>query len=147
MEKQKQTRREVFLQEMDGVVPWDRLIKKIAAYYPKAGPKGGRRAYPIEVMLRLYFLQNWYGYADLSMEEALYENEVLRRFAGVKMERIPDETSLLHFRHLLERHGLCEALFERVKAHLYSKGLWLKQGSIVDATMIHAPSSTKNQRG
>lgn len=144
--KRKPTRREVFLQEMERVVPWERLIKKIAAHYPKAGPQGGRPAYPAEMMLRIYFLQNWYGYAALSMEEALYENEVLRRFGGVKLERIPDETSLLHFRHLLERHDLCEALFEDVKAYLYSKGLWLKQGSVVDATIIHAPTSSQNLR-
>lgn len=111
-EKRRLTRREVFLQEMERVVPWTLLIGKIALYYPKAGPQGGRPAYPIEVMLRIYFLQNGYGYADLSMEEALYENEVLRQFAGVRHERIPDETSLLHFRHFLERHGLCQALFE-----------------------------------
>lgn len=145
MGERKPTRREVFLQVMGQVIPWDLLIKGIEPYYPKAGPQGGRPAYPIKVMLRIYFLQNWYGYADLSMEEALYENEVLRRFAKVRIERIPDATSLLHFRHLLERYGLCPKLFELVKTHLDSKGLWLKEGSIVDATIIHAPTSTKNR--
>ena len=141
--KRKPMRREVFFQVMDHVIPWDLLIKTIVPYYPKAGPQGGRPAYPIEVMLRIYFLQNWYGYADWSMEEALYENEVLHRFAKVSIERIADATSLLHFRHLLERYGLCSKLFESV--HLDWKGLWLKEGSIVDATIIHAPTSTKNR--
>ena len=143
MGERKPTRREVFLQVMGQVIPWDLLIKAIEPYYPKAGPQGGGAAYPIKVML-LYFLQNWYGYADLSMEEALYENEVLRRFAKERIERIADATSLLHFRHLLEGYGLCPKLFEWVKTHLDSKGLWLKEGSIVDATIIHAPTSTKN---
>jgi len=130
---------------MDHVIPWDLLLKAIEPYYPKAGPQGGRPAYPIEAMLRIYFLQNGYGYADLSMEEALYENELLRRFAGVRIEQIPDATSLLHFRHLLEGYGLCPKLFEWVNPLGFQRGLWLKEGTIVDATLIHAPTSTKNR--
>lgn len=145
--KKKQTRREVFLSEMEAVVPWGRLLGLITPHYPKAGPKGGRPPMPIETMLRVYFLQNWYSLSDPMAEEMLYDSEAMRRFAGIELgdDRIPDETTILNFRHLLERHGLTEALFAAVNAHLADKGITLRAGTLVDATIIDAPSSTKNK--
>jgi IS5 family transposase len=145
--KKKQTRREVFLSEMDAVVPWSRLLGLITPHYPKAGPKGGRPPMPLETMLRVYFLQNWYALSDPMAEETLYDSEAMRRFAGIELgdDRIPDETTILNFRHLLERHGLTEALFAQVNAHLADKGITLRSGTLVDATIIDAPSSTKNK--
>ncbi|MFO0513393.1 MAG: IS5 family transposase, partial [Rhodobacterales bacterium] len=145
--KKKRTRREQFLGEMDAVVPWTRLVALIAPHYPKAGPKGGRPPMPLEVMLRVYFLQNWYALSDPMAEETLYDSEAMRRFAGIELgdDRIPDETTILNFRHLLERHGLTEAIFTDVNAHLADKGITLRSGTLVDATIIDAPSSTKNK--
>ena len=145
--KKKQTRREQFLAEMDAVVPWDRLLSLIEPYYPKVGPKGGRPPMPLETMLRVYFLQNWYSLGDPTAEEMLYDSDSMRRFAGIELgdDRIPDETTILNFRHLLERHGLTEALFAEVNAHLADKGITLRSGTLVDATIIDAPSSTKNE--
>ena len=117
--KKKRTRRELFLAEMDAVVPWTRLLALIEPHYPKVGPKGGRPPMPLEMMLRIYFLQNWYALSDPMAEETLYDSEAMRRFAGVELgdDRIPDETTILHFRHLLERHGLTEAIFANVNTH------------------------------
>lgn len=145
--KKKQTRREVFLSEMEAVVPWGRLLGLITPHYPKAGPKGGRPPMPIEAMLRVYFLQNWYALSDPMAEETLYDSEAMRRFAGIELgdDRIPDETTIFNFRHLLERHGLTEATFAEVNAHLTVKGITLRSGTLVDATIIDAPSSTKNK--
>ena len=145
--KKKQPRRELFLAEMDVVVPWGRLLALIAPHYPKLGPKGGRPPMPLETMLRVYFLQNWYALSDPMAEETLYDSEAMRRFAGIELgdDRIPDETTILNFRHLLERHGLTEALFAAVNAHLADKGITLRSGTLVDATIIDAPSSTKNK--
>ena len=145
--KKKQTRRELFLSEMNAVVPWGRLLALIAPYYPKAGPKGGRPPMPLETMLRVYFLQNWYALSDPLAEETLYDSETMRRFAGIELgdDRIPDETTILNFRHLLERHGLTEAIFTDVNAHLANKGITLRSGTLVDATIINAPSSTQNK--
>jgi len=145
--KKKVTRREQFLAEMDAVVPWRRLLSLIEPYYPKAGLKGGRPPMPLETMLRIYFLQNWYALSDPMAEETLYDSEAMRRFAGIELgdDRIPDETTILNFRHLLERHGLTEAIFADVNAHLADKGITLRSGTLVDATIIDAPSSTKNQ--
>jgi transposase, IS5 family len=147
--KKKQTRRELFLAEMDVVVPWGRLLALIAPHYPKAGPKGGRPPMPLETMLRVYFLQNWYALSDPMAEETLYDSEAMRRFAGIELgdDRIPDETTILNFRHLLERHDLMEAIFADVNAHLADKGITLRSGTLVDATIIDAPSSTKNKAG
>jgi IS5 family transposase len=147
--KKKQTRREVFLAQMDAVVPWGRLLALIAPHYPKVGLKGGRPPMPMEVMLRVYFLQNWYGLSDPMAEETLYDSEAMRCFAGIELgdDRIPDETTILNFRHLLERHGLTEAIFADVNAHLADKGITLRSGTLVDATIIDAPSSTKNKAG
>lgn len=143
--KRKRTRRERFLEEMDQVVPWDALLGLIEPAYPKAG--NGRRPYPLKTMLRIHLMQNWFGYSDPAMEEALYEVAPLRRFAGLSLARgrVPDETTILNFRRLLERHELAPKLFAAVNAHLSDKGLMLRQGTIVDATIIHAPPSTKNR--
>jgi IS5 family transposase len=139
--KRKKTQREVFLEEMELVVPWKALVKVISPFYPVAGR--GRRPYPLEAMLRVHLMQNWFALSDPSMEEALYEIASLRNFAGLKLsEPIPDETTILNFRHLL-----AEDILKQVNAHLVRKGLLLKRGSIVDATIIAAPSSTKNAEG
>ena len=144
--KRKKTRREVFLEEMDKVVPWQALLKVIEPFYPLAGR--GRRPYALEAMLRVHLMQNWFALSDPAMEEALYEIASLRNFAGLKLsEPIPDETTILNFRHLLEEHELAEDILKAVNAHLARKGLLLKRGSIVDATIIAAPSSTKNAAG
>jgi len=145
--KRKRTRRELFLAEMDAVVPWTRLLALIEPYYPKAGPKGGRPPMPLETMLRVYFLQNWYALSDPMAEEMLYDSEAMRRFAGIELgdDRIPDETTIVNFRHLLERHGLTEAIFAEVNGYLAEKGMTLRSGTLVDATIIDAPSSTKNE--
>jgi IS5 family transposase len=144
--KRKKTRREVFLEEMELVVPWKDLVKVITPFYPVAGR--GRRPYPLEAMLRIHLMQNWFALSDPSMEEALYEIASLRNFAGLKLsEPIPDETTILNFRHLLEEYDLAADILKQVNAHLTRKGLLLKRGSIVDATIIAAPSSTKNADG
>jgi IS5 family transposase len=147
--KKKVTRREQFLAEMDAVVPWTRLLALVAPHYPKAGPKVGRPPMPLETMLRIYFLQNWYALSDPMAEETLYDSEAMRRFAGIELgdDRIPDETTILNFRHLLERHGLTEAIFADANTHLADKGITLRSGTLVDATIIDAPSSTKNKAG
>ena len=145
-DKRKKTRREVFLEEMDQVVPWKALLKVIEPQYPVAGR--GRHPYPLATMLRVHLMQNWFALSDPAMEEALYEIASLRNFAGLKLsEPIPDETTILNFRHMLEESDLAEDIFKQVNAHLSRKGLLLKRGSIVDATIIAAPSSTKNAEG
>lgn len=141
--KRKRTRREAFLQEMDQVVPWAQLLALIEPHYPKAGR--GRRPYPLASMLRIHLMQNWFGLSDPGMEEALYEIVPLRQFARLPLTgALPDETTVLNFRRLLEKHELAPQLLQVVNAHLGSKGLTLREGTIVDATIIHAPSSTKN---
>ena len=134
----KQTKREKFLSEMDKVVPWQLLIDLIEPYYPKTGSKEGRPPYPLATMLRIYLMQQWYSLSDPAMEDALIEVPVMRRFAGIDMmsERIPDETTILAFRHLLEKHDLGRRIFEAVKAHLKACGMAMKQGTIIDATLI-----------
>jgi IS5 family transposase len=141
----KTTRRAAFLAEMDEVVPWKRLCALIEPYYPKPG--NGRPPIPLERMLRVHFLQHWFNLSDPAAEEALYESPALRAFAGVDLgaEPAPDETTICRFRHLLERHDLAARIFEDVLAHLEAKGLKIATGTIVDATIIHAPSSTKNK--
>ena len=144
--KRKRTRREVFLAEMDKVVPWPRLLALIEPAYPKAG--NGRPPYPLATMLRVHLMQNWFGLSDPGMEEALYEIAPLRQFAHLSLTRpIPDETTIHNFRRLIEAHDLAPKLLQTVNAHLCRKGLMLKQGTIVDATIIAAPSSTKNADG
>jgi IS5 family transposase len=143
--KKKQTKRERFLAEMDAVVPWAALLGLIEPHYPKAG--NGRRPYPLAVMLRIYFLQQWYQLSDPGAEEALYDIHSMRAFAGLELGRdaIPDETTILNFRHLLEAHDLTKAIFEAVSAHLQDKGAMLRGGTIMDATLIAASPSTKNK--
>ncbi|WP_165666433.1 IS5 family transposase, partial [Metapseudomonas otitidis] len=143
--KRKQTRKELFLIEMDQVVPWKGLLALIEPHYPKG--EGGRPAYPLMVMLRVHLMQNWFGYSDPAMEEALYETTILRQFAGLSLERIPDETTILNFRRLLEKHELAAGILGVINGYLGDRGLSLRQGTIVDATLIHAPSSTKNKDG
>ena len=140
----KQTKREKFLSEMEAVVPWQALIALIEPHYPKTSKKGGRPPYPMATMLRIHLLQQWYSLSDPAMEEALIEVPTMRRFAGIDLisDRIPDETTILTFRHLLEKHDLGEQIFETVKAHLSARGMTMRQGTIVDATLIAAPSST-----
>jgi IS5 family transposase len=144
--KKKQTRREIVLEEMELVVPWKPLLKLVEPFYPVAGR--GRRPYPLESILRVHVMQNWFTYSDPAMEEALYEIASLRAFARLSLaEAIPDETTILNFRHLLEEYELAEDILKLVNTHLARKGLLLKRGSIVDATIIAAPSSTKNADG
>jgi IS5 family transposase len=144
----KRTRRERFLAEMEVVVPWKALIDLIEPHYPKATSKGGRPPYPLETMLRIHLLQQWYDLSDPAMEDALIEVPTMRRFAGIELisDRIPDETTILAFRHLLEKPDLGDQIFGVVKAHLKANGMAMKQGTIIDATLIAAPSSTKNEK-
>lgn len=147
MGKRKRTRKEIFLAEMDKVVPWAKLLALISPHYPKMG-RPGRQPYPLATMLRIHFLQQWYALSDPAMEEALYDTAVMRRFARLSgLDTIPDETTILNFRRLLETHDLAPKILERVNAHLARKGQSLKAGTIVDATIIAAPSSTKNKDG
>jgi IS5 family transposase len=143
-QKGKVTRRERFLAEMDAVIPWATLRALIAPYYPKAG--NGRQPLGLEKMLRIYFLQQWFNLSDPQAEDAIYDSESMRRFARVELgdDVVPDETTILRFRHLLEEHRLTAAIFDAVKELLLAKQLLLKSGTIVDATIIAAPSSTKN---
>ena len=141
----KKTKRALFLEEMEQVVPWGELGALIEPYYPKAGK--GRPPVGVERMLRIYFLQQWFNLSDPAVEEALYDSVVLRQFAGIDLgqEPGPDETTVCKFRHLLEEHDLGGAMLETVNLHLKQKGVRITTGTIVDATIIHAPSSTKNR--
>jgi transposase, IS5 family len=145
--KKKTTRREIFLGQMEGLIPWARLVGIIEPHYPTGAR--GRPPIGIERMLRIYFMQQWYGLADEALEDAMYDIQVLRAFAGIDLgvEDVPDATTLLNFRHLLEKHDLTKAIFQEVGAMLAEKNLLMREGTIVDATIIAAPSSTKNQRG
>ena len=147
--KKKRTKRDMFLAEMAAVVPWSQLEAVIEPHYPKVGPQGGRRPFPLIVMLRIYCLQQWYQLSDPGAEEALYDIQSMRAFAGLELGRdvIPDETTILNFRHLLERHDLTKAVFAAVAEHLEAKGALLRGGTIVDATLIAASPSTKNKDG
>jgi transposase, IS5 family len=142
--KKRKTRREKFLEEMEIAVPWDELESVIEPHYPKAG--NGRQPYPLSTMLRVHVMQHWYNMSDPAMEDALYEIQSMRRFAGLTLSGpIPDETTILKFRRRLEKHKIGKQLFKKVARHLEKKGLLLKEGTIVDATIINAPSSTKNK--
>jgi transposase, IS5 family len=142
--KGKVTRRERFLAEMDAVIPWARLVGLIEPHYPKAGK--GTQPKPVEQMLRIYFMQNWFNLSDPQAEDSLYDIESMRRFAGIELlgHDIPDETTILRFRHLLEEHQLTQRIFAEIRTLLEEKRLLLKSGTIVDATIIAAPPSTKN---
>lgn len=141
--KNKVTRKERFLGEMDQIIPWETLMKPIRKHYPKAG--NGRQPIGLEIMLRIYFMQQWYGLSDPAMEDSLYDIVSMRRFSGVELAGIPDESTILNFRHLLERHHLTEKLFRKTEQYLTDNGLILSEGTIVDATIISAPPSTKNK--
>lgn len=142
--KKRKTRRELFLEKMDTLIPWKQLEKTLGRYYPKG--KTGRPPYPLGTMLRVHCLQLFYNLSDPAMEDALYEIDSMRRFAGLRLsEPLPDETTILNFRHFLERHRLGNVIFDTVNRHLAEAGLMLKEGTIVDATIIDAPSSTKNR--
>ncbi len=142
--KGKVTRRERFLSEMNQIIPWKLLMDLIEPHYPKAGK--GRQPLGLEKMLRIYLLQIWFDLSDPQAEDAIYDSESMRRFAGVELsdDVVPDESTILRFRHLLEKHNLTEAMFEQINGILEAKGLLLRSGTIVDATMIAAPISTKN---
>ena len=141
----KTTRRERFLTEMDRIMPWGELCALIEPMYPKAGD--GRPPKELEMMLRVYFLQQWFNLSDPGAEEALYDSSSMRRFAGIDLGEmpVPDESTMLRFRHLLETHGLGGKLFQQVHAYLEGQGIKIGTGTIVDATIISAPPSTKNK--
>ncbi len=141
------TKREKFLNEMERAVPWERLLRLIEPYYPKAGK--GRPPIAMETMLRIYFLQQWYALSDPAAEEALYDMESMRRFAHLDLssDAIPDESSILNFRRLIETHDLSARIFENINTYLVDKGIRVSKGSMVDATIISAPSSTQNKAG
>ena len=142
--KKRVTRREKFLARMEQLIPWERLEARIRPFYPKAGR--GRRPYPLSVMLRVHCVQLFYNLSDPGMEDLLYEVESVRRFVGLKLTGpLPDETTILKFRHRLEEHGLGTTLFEEIREHLEEQGLRLSPGTIVDASILGAPSSTKNR--
>jgi len=146
--KKKVTRRERFLAEMNVLVPWQRLLDALSpSYYPDAAGKRGRPPTPLERMLRIYFLQQWYGLADEALEDAIYDSQAMRDFVGIDLsiESVPDATTLLRFRHLLERHSLTQRIFEEINASLAERGLFMREGTIVDATIIAAAPSTKNK--
>lgn len=145
----KTTRRAEFLAEMDQVMPWAELLAVIEPHYPKVSEAGGRPPIPLERMLRVYFLQLWFNLSDPATEEALYDSVSMRRFAGIDLgvEAAPDETTLCKFRHLLEQQRLGKELLARVNKHLQRQGIRIANGTIVDATIISAPSSTKNRDG
>ena len=146
--KRKTTRRERFLAELERITPWSELLAALAPFYPK-GEGRGRPPIGLERMLRMYIVQQSLGLSDEGIEDALYDSQAIRQFVGLDLgrESAPDATTLLKFRHLLEAHKLTETIFATIKAHLASQGLMLREGTIVDATIIAAPSSTKNQKG
>lgn len=143
--KRKQTRREKFLIQMEELLPWKDLEKPIARYYSKS--LRGRKPYPLSSMLRIHCLQLFYNLSDPMMEDMLYEVESMRRFSRVGIDRIPDETTILNFRHLLEKHELGKKLFTKINRYLEKQGLSFKVGTILDASIISAPTSTKNKSG
>lgn len=144
--KKKRTRRDQFLADIEALTPWPALLAVIEPFYPKSeGP--GRPTVGLERMLRMYIVQNCFGFADEATEDAIYDSQAIRGFVGVDLTRedAPDATTLLRFRHLLEEKGLTESLFAAINAHLAEKGLFLRRGTVVDATLIAAPPSTKNR--
>ena len=144
--KKRKTRRELFSERMDGLIPWQLLEDRIRPFYPTAGR--GRQPYPLSVMLRGHCVQLFYNLSDPGMEDLLYESDPVRRFVGLKLSGpLPGETTILNFRHLLEKNNMGQCLLEEINAHLESQGLKLREGTIVDATIIEAPSSAKNRAG
>jgi len=145
VKRSKKTRKEAFLDEMNAIIPWQRLLATITPHYPEA--TRGRRRVPLETLLRIHLLQHFFNYSDPAMEEALYEVPLYCRFVGIDLavDTVPDETTICKFRHLLERHQLAGAFFAEINAELSARGLLLKKGTVVDATLIAAPPSTKNK--
>ncbi len=146
--KKKVTRRERFLSQMEALVPWQQLIDALSpSYFPNAAGKRGRPPIGLERMLRIYVLQQWYALADEALEDAIYDSQAMRDFVGIDLaiESVPDATTLLRFRHLLEKHSLTQRIFEEINARLAEKGLFMREGTIVDATIVAAAPSTKNQ--
>lgn len=143
----KRTRRREFLDEMEKVVPWADLVALVLPYLPEG--KRGRPPFSPETMLRIHFMQQWFALSDPAMEEALHDMPVFREFAGLEgwNERLPDESTILRFRHVLEKHKLAAQILQTVNDLLSAKGMLLKSGTVVDATLIAAPSSTKNKSG
>ena len=146
--KKKQTRCDRFLVEIEAATPWTSLLNVIVPHYPVSG----RRGHPpmgLERMLRMYIVQQCFGFSDEGTEDAVYDSQAIRRFVGIDLNRegVPDATTLLKFRHLLEAHHLTESIFAAINAHLAERGLFLREGTIVDATLISAPPSTKNRGG
>src|SRR6187399_933183 len=143
--KKKITRREKFLARMEEIIPWQNLLAVIGPFYPKGGR--GRPPVGLERMLRMYFLQQWYGLADEALEDAIYDSQALRGFAGIDLAAVtvPDATTVMNFRHWLERHDLTKVLFDEVGATLEERGLLMRSGTLVYATIIAAPPSTKNK--
>ena len=143
--KRRQTRKEIFLSRMDNLLPWSQLLEVIEPFYPKAG--NGRRPYALETMFRIHCMQQWYSLGDEAMEDALYEIASMRQFAQLSLDKaIPDRTTIMNFRHLLEKHKLTRQLFKTVNQWLSDCGVMMTQGTLVDATIIEAPSSTKNKK-
>jgi transposase, IS5 family len=144
-DKKKLTRREKFLGRMEEMIPWAELLAVIEPYYPKG--ERGRPPIGLERMLRVYFLQQWYGLADEAIEDAIYDSQAMRGFARIDLaaDGVPDATPLLKFRRLLETHNLCQGLFNAINADLAAQGLMMREGTLVDATLLAAPPSTKNQ--
>ncbi len=143
-QKRRKTRKEVFLGRMDKLISWARLESIIEPHYPKAG--NSRRPYPLSTMLRIHCMQHWYNLSDPAMEDVLYEIASMRQFSGLSLDKtIPDHTTIMNFRHLLERKGLARKLFAEVNQWLVEAGVLLKEGTLVDATIIEAPTSTKNK--
>lgn len=144
--KRRKTRKELFLARMEALLPWAMMLEVIEPIYPKAG--NGRRPYPLDTMLRIHCMQQWYSLSDGAMEDALYEITSMRLFAKLSLDQaIPDRTTIMNFRHLLEQHQLARQLFDTVNLWLSDAGIMMKQGTLVDATLIEAPCSTKNKRG
>lgn len=144
--KRRKTRKELFLARMEALLPWAMMLEVIEPVYPKAG--NGRRPYPLDTMLRIHCMQQWYSLSDGAMEDALYEIASMRLFARLSLDQaIPDRTTIMNFRHLLEQHRLARQLFDAVNQWLSDAGIMMKQGTLVDATLIEAPCSTKNKRG
>jgi len=142
----KKSRREQFLEEMDAVMPWAELLALVEPHYPKG--EMGRKPVGLGIMLRLYFVQHWFALSDPAAEDALYDSAALRRFVGIDLGRAPapDETTILNFRHMLEAHDLCGQMLDTVNLYLAVRGIRITTGTIVDATILHAPSSTKNEK-
>jgi IS5 family transposase len=145
----KTTRRAKFLADMDRIIPWPEMTAAVATVYPKISEQGGRPPIPLERMLRIYFLQLWFNLSDPAVEEELYDSAAMRKFVGIDLgvESAPDETTICKFRHLLERNKLGKTLLRAVNEHLHRNGIKITNGTIVDATIISAPSSTKNKDG